>query len=177
MLQLWNNKGREIYKKKCAAQLDFSRYRCRWELHYCILFFAGVTYKYIKESFAFSPRLISVLYRQMWVSGWDHVHTNPSLTPTGSISAYWFLALSHQKRLSPDIFLLPGFSRTCVLHTALASTALESRAKMHKCIRFKWRGIGVDEFSVWNSRKGYMEKELLMHPVNKSEDFQGPLLN
>ena len=113
----------------------------------------------------------------MWVSGWDHVHTNPSLTPTGAISAYWFLALSHQKRLSPDIFLLPGFSRTCVLHTALASTALESRAKMHKCSRFKWKNIGVDEFSVWNSRKGCMEKELLMHPVNKSEEFQGPLLN
>ena len=41
--------------KKCAAQLDLSRYRCRWELHYCILFFEGVTYKYINESFAFSP--------------------------------------------------------------------------------------------------------------------------
>ena len=104
----------------------------------------------------------------MWVSGWDHVLTNSSLTPTHAISAYRFLALSHQKdqkRLPPDIFLLPGFCRTCVLHTALTSTALESRAKMHKCIRFKWKGIGVDEFSVWNSRKGYMEKEFLMHPV------------
>ena len=66
---------------------------------------------------------------------------------------------------STSRYISAPFSRTCVLHTALASTALESRAKMHKCIRFKWKGIGVDEFSVWNSRKGYMEKEFLMHPV------------
>ena len=39
------------------------------------------------------------------------------------------------------------------------------------------KNIGVDEFSEWNSRKGYMEKELLMHPVNKNEHFQGPLMS
>ena len=38
------------------------------------------------------------------------------------ISACWFLALSHQKRLSSDMSLLRGFSQTRLLHTALAST-------------------------------------------------------
>ena len=72
MLQLCNNKGKEMYKK-CAAQLDlliyFCRFRCRRRLALHDFIFVGVNYKYINESFAFSSGLISILYLQMWVFG------------------------------------------------------------------------------------------------------------
>ena len=67
-------------KQKCALHLDLSRCRCRQALHYCILFFAGINYKYINKSFAISRGLISILYPQMLVSGCVHVQINLSLT-------------------------------------------------------------------------------------------------
>ena len=54
MLLLYKNKGREMYKKMCCTIRPFSLpLPLRTTL--CILFFDGVTYKYINESFAFSP--------------------------------------------------------------------------------------------------------------------------
>ena len=43
---------------------------------------------------------------------------------------------------------------------------------MHQCIRFRCKGIAVDEFSGWNSRKGNMGKELFMHLLTKTELFK-----
>ena len=54
MLLLYNNKGREMYKKICCTIRLFSLpLPLRITLLYFI--FDGVTYKYISESFAFSP--------------------------------------------------------------------------------------------------------------------------
>ena len=65
--------------KKCAAQLDliiyFCRFRCRRRLALHDFIFVGVNYKYINESFAFSPGLISILYPQMWVLGVKAIST------------------------------------------------------------------------------------------------------
>ena len=82
--------------KKCAAQLDlliyFCRFRCRRRLALHDFIFVGVNYKYINESFAFSPAgLISILYPKMWFFFLGCVHTNPSLTPAGAFqrNRFW----------------------------------------------------------------------------------------
>ena len=95
---------------------------------FCFLFFfwggGGQNYKYINESFAFSSgeicRTIISLHVGSRLRSCPH---QPVFDSRTCISACWFLALSHQKRLSPDMSLLPGFSQTRLLHTALASTA------------------------------------------------------
>ena len=73
MLQLCNKKGKEMYKKVCCTIRPYDLF-LPFSLsspfkHYTILFFVGVNYKYINESFAFSPGLISMLYIQVWVFG------------------------------------------------------------------------------------------------------------
>ena len=54
MLLLCNNKGREMYEKMCCTIRPFS---LPLPLRITPLYFIfdGVTYKYINESFAFSP--------------------------------------------------------------------------------------------------------------------------
>ena len=58
MLLLYNKKGREMYEKMCCTIRPFSLplpLRITLFFVYCVLFFDGVTYKYINESFAFIP--------------------------------------------------------------------------------------------------------------------------
>ena len=116
-----------MYKKVSCTE-DLLIYFCpfhfgrRLPLHHVI--FWGVNYKYINESFAFSSgeicRMIISLHEGFRLRSCPH---QPVFDSRTCISACWFLALSHQKRLSPDMSLLPGFSQTRLLHTALASTA------------------------------------------------------
>ena len=93
-------------------------------INFFFFFWGGVNYKYINESFAFSSgeicRMIISPHVGFWLRSFPH---QPVFDSRTCISACWFLALSHQKRLSPDMSLLPGFSQTRLLHTALASTA------------------------------------------------------
>ena len=55
-------------------------------------------------------------------------------------------------------------SDMCTSYCAYVNSAWKQgqNAQMYS---FQMKRRGVDEFSVWNSRKGYMEKEFLMHPV------------